>query len=187
MARAWPRPVLILVDDADLRHDLPVLLDALHQVPGEHAQTVRAVLIAREFGAWWDHVQQPLRHSVDTAAQHTWVGPVAADIHGQRAATRRAITAFATRLDVAVDTDTAEVRGIQAGTPVLLLHAAALETVAELWFGPAQGSEATRSLLRPAPYSATTTRWPGMPSRFLLPAICRLSRSENYVATALCT
>ncbi|MBU2666127.1 tetratricopeptide repeat protein [Actinoplanes bogorensis] len=150
LADTWDRPVLIIVDDADLHDDLSALLAAAHRPRGEHAKGFRILLVAREFGAWWDYTKQKVRVSIDTAAESTWVGPLAADLQGQRVATRRAVSAFAARLEVPVRADNVVLRGLQPGTPAMLLHAAALESVLQTrdgYHAPVDVNDAVDSLL----------------------------------------
>jgi tetratricopeptide (TPR) repeat protein len=129
VAASWHRPVLIIVDDADLYDDLPALLSAAHRAGEDQAHQVRILLVAREFGAWWDHVRQDVRVGVDTDADHSWIGPLGADLPDQRVAVRRAIGAFATRVGTPVNARDAALHGVQPGTPAIRLHAMALEAV----------------------------------------------------------
>lgn len=129
VAADWPRPVLIIVDDADLRDDLPDLLSALQEHQDREPGRVRVLLIAREFGGWWAETLQRMRTPVDTAAQHTWLGPLADTLPYQNMAVRRACAAFAAHLNVADVDGQVPVTGVSTGTPALLLHAAALEAV----------------------------------------------------------
>jgi tetratricopeptide (TPR) repeat protein len=150
LAAEWSRPVLIIVDDADLRTDLVTLLAAVQQADVDERQ-VRLLLIAREFGGWWTAVQQVLRGPVQTAAEHTWVGSLADEVPGQRVAAQRAALAFAQeRNDITVTPEDVAVSGIQAETPALLLHATVLEAVLRAADGrrePVDVDEAVASLL----------------------------------------
>ncbi|MEU8264688.1 tetratricopeptide repeat protein [Micromonospora sp. NPDC048999] len=124
LAAGWDQPVLVVVDDADVRDDLAALLVAAHRLTGQ--QEVRVLLVAREFSDWWTNVQQPLPMAVDIGGRSR-VGTIAADVPGQRVAAKHALTAFAEHLDC--DPAGIQLAGITAGTPLILLHAAALETV----------------------------------------------------------
>ncbi|GAB3861926.1 hypothetical protein GCM10027610_105330 [Dactylosporangium cerinum] len=123
VASGWDRPVLAVVDDADVCDDLGELLKAVHRPGGP--QTVRVLLVAREFTDWWNGVQQPLPMAVDVAETRTWLGTIADDAPGQRGAARAAMAVFAEK--VGADTAGMTLTGITAGTPLILLHAAALE------------------------------------------------------------
>jgi hypothetical protein len=128
VAAGWSQHVLIVVEDADTADadDLRGLLTSLHQTAD--LQTVRVVLTARDLGNWWIGLQQPLRHSVDLAAPGTQLGALANTVPAQRAAARRAAEVFARQVGVEpAVTRSAPLQGITASTPVILLHAVALE------------------------------------------------------------
>ncbi|TDC07563.1 hypothetical protein E1265_33945 [Streptomyces sp. 8K308] len=55
-AAAWERPVVLFVDDADTRPELPALLTTLAAGDAE----ARVVLAAREFGEWWARLRAGL-------------------------------------------------------------------------------------------------------------------------------
>ena len=114
VAAGWDRPVLAVVDDADVRDDLAALLLAAHRPVGR--QTVRVLLVAREFNDWWTEVQQPLPMAVDVAGRSR-LGTLAEDVPRQRVAAKQAVTAYAEQLDV--DPTGMQLTGITAGTPLI--------------------------------------------------------------------
>jgi hypothetical protein len=134
LAGAWRRPVLIIVDDADQRDDIGELLTALHQL-GPSRQQVRLLLLAREFRGWWMHAQQHLTFPVDRAEMQTSLGPLGRNEAEQRAAARRAAASFAKELKATLVVRDVSLSNIRAETPVILLHATALEAVAQAMEG----------------------------------------------------
>ncbi|MGI5146852.1 tetratricopeptide repeat protein [Plantactinospora sp. CA-294935] len=152
VAAGWDQPVLVVVDDADVRDDdtdgrddLAALLVAAHRPGGR--QTVRVLLVAREFSDWWTDVQQPLPAAVEIAGR-TRLGTIGADVPSQRVAAKHALAAFADHLGT--DPVGIELVGIAAGTPLILLQAAALEAVlcaGEGEVGPVEVSDAVNRLM----------------------------------------
>ncbi|GAA2374255.1 hypothetical protein [Dactylosporangium salmoneum] len=141
LAAGWDRPTLIVVDDADARDDLGELLAALDRAAGP--QTVRLLLVARDFGDWWTAVQQPLPTAVDLAGHGTRLGPIAEDAPGQRVAAKQALAWYAAKLGT--DPSGPRLTGITAGTPLILLHAAALAAAHRP--GPIDVTDAVAELL----------------------------------------
>ncbi|WP_344515357.1 hypothetical protein, partial [Dactylosporangium maewongense] len=146
VAAGWDRPVLAVVDDADVCDDLGELLTVVHRPGGP--QTVRVLLVAREFTDWWTGVQQPLPMAVDVAETRTRLGTIADDVPGQRVAARAAMAVFGEQ--VGVDMTGMTLTGITAGTPLMLMHAAALEAAWQAYeghLGPVDVTDAIAALL----------------------------------------
>lgn len=146
VAAGWDRPVLAVVDDADACHDLGDLLTAVHRPGGP--QTVRVLLVAREFADWWNNVQQPLSMAVDVAETRTKLGTIADNVPGQRVAAKAAMAVFAEQ--IGVDAAGMTLTGITAGTPLMLLHAVAFEAARRAYEGrpgPVDVTDAVAALL----------------------------------------
>jgi hypothetical protein len=135
VAHALTRPVLLVVDDADTRTDLPVTLSTL---VGQESGQVRVVLLARDFGPWWAALRAGL--DPDTArllppAPATTLHPLATTGHDQRQLFTQALRAFARHTNNPVP-DANLAQDTPPGVEVLLIHAAAAITAHHQRTGP---------------------------------------------------
>jgi tetratricopeptide (TPR) repeat protein len=128
LATRWSRPVLVIIDDAETRSDLAAVITEAHLA--EAANPIKLLLVARDFGEWWTATQKPFRFDVNTSGHVTSLGNMAEEVSRQIVAARRAASAFAEGSPIS--TSAISFTGIELGTPMLQLHAAALEGVMRL-------------------------------------------------------
>ncbi|HKT03466.1 MAG TPA: tetratricopeptide repeat protein, partial [Rugosimonospora sp.] len=130
-----PGPVLLVVDDADTRTDLPTTLTTLVQ---HSPDRVRGVLVAREFGPWWATLRgtaDPDTARLLPAAAATTLRPLGATSHDQQQLFTQALRAFARHTDRPVP-DAHLAPDTTPGIALLLIHAAAAVTVHHQRTGP---------------------------------------------------
>jgi|GEM_PF-6336584 hypothetical protein len=143
VAARWDRPVLLIVDDADTRPDLPALLTALSH---RRDDQVRVVLAAREFGEWWTRLRGKMPREIAAAlpAGRTDLPALVSDMHGQQQQFTIALRAYAHARQVAIPAAT--LAPTPAPLPVVLIHAAAAVTVAGSLTGTVDIDTALRQL-----------------------------------------
>ena len=149
-AQAWDaamlatgRPVLLIVDYAETRSDLPVLLRSMASEPTR----ARVLMLARAAGEWWDALkglEEPIRAALEAAGPMCLDTGLSAGLSDLEIAAG-AIPHFARALAVnEPPLDTSLMPQAPNGeTPVLVLHAAALLSVLNASLG---GRGASKSL-----------------------------------------
>ncbi|WP_461033767.1 P-loop NTPase [Streptomyces mayteni] len=121
-AAAWGRPVVLFVDDAETRPDLPALLLALTAGDAD----VRVVLAAREFGEWWARLRAGLPRETARAlppADGVVLGPLVTTGPDQEQLFAQAGRYFARRFGTAPPAAT--LAPPHQPAQLLMLHAAA--------------------------------------------------------------
>ena len=122
---------LLVVDYAEARTDLEVLLKALAAHDGQ--PVIRVLLLARTLGEWWQPDGPLRRHAairdVLASAEAVELSPLTVISLRQREALDGALKAFAGHYGMPVPATT--LRQAAKDTPILLLHTAALTAVLE--------------------------------------------------------
>jgi len=123
------RPTLLVVDYAEACADLETLLEGLAAHDGD--QVIRALLLARTLGEWWQADGPLRRHAairdVLAGADAVELGPLTRIQLRHQETFEAALEAFTSYYDVPVPTTT--LRPVPKDTPILLLHTAALTAV----------------------------------------------------------
>jgi Tetratricopeptide repeat len=123
------KETLLIVDYAEARADLEVLLEALAAHSGD--PTILVLLLARTFGEWWQPYGPLRRHApvrdVLADTEIIELNPLTNFTRGHHEVFNAALTAFASYYGIPAPATI--LRPIDKDTPVLLLHTAALTAV----------------------------------------------------------